>query len=132
MMKLFSKGTKLFSILKFKCPHCHEGDFFKSNNPYNFSSMAVTYDNCPNCKRKLLIEPGFYYGAMYVSYAFGVAHIISFVVAKFVLDFEMAFWNFIILVGSALLMISPVYYALSKIVWANMFINFKNESNERS
>ncbi len=132
MMKLFSKGTKLFSILKFKCPHCHEGDFFKSNNPYNFSSMAVTYDNCPNCKRKLLIEPGFYYGAMYVSYAFGVAHIISFVVAKFVLDFEMEFWNFIILVGSALLMISPVYYALSKIVWANMFINFKNESNERS
>tara|TARA_R110000868_G_scaffold26102_6_gene101028 strand:- start:942 stop:1337 length:396 start_codon:yes stop_codon:yes gene_type:complete len=131
-MKLFSKGTKLFSILKFKCPHCHEGDFFKSNNPYNFSSMAVTYDNCPNCKRKLLIEPGFYYGAMYVSYAFGVAHIISFVVAKFVLDFEMEFWNFIILVGSALLMISPVYYALSKIVWANMFINFKNESNERS
>lgn len=126
------KGTKLYSILKYKCPHCHEGEFFKSRNPYDFNHLSSTYDNCPHCGRKLTIEPGFYYGAMYVSYALGVAHIVSFIVAKSILGFEMEFWNFIILVASALLILSPLYYALSKIIWANLFLNYKGEQDGKS
>ena len=125
------KGTKLYSILHFKCPHCHEGDFYKSNNPYNLKSLSETYDNCPKCERRLYIEPGFYYGAMYVSYALGVAHIVAFIVAKAVLGFEMEFWNFILLVGIFLVILTPLYYALSKIIWANLFLNFK-EGNGKS
>ncbi|MDA9312066.1 DUF983 domain-containing protein [Vicingaceae bacterium] len=87
--------------------------------------MSEVKDSCENCNRKFSIEPGFYYGAMYVSYAFGVAHVISFVVAKFVLGFEMEFWNFIILAASFLIIATPLYYALSKIIWANLFMNFK-------
>ncbi len=126
------KGTKLYSILKFKCPHCHEGEFFKSRNPYDLKTMSATFDRCPKCDRKLYIEPGFYYGAMYVSYALGVAHAVSFWVAKLVLGFEMEFWNFIILVASTLILISPLYYALSKIIWANLFLNYKEKENEKS
>lgn len=123
------KGSKLYSILKFKCPHCHEGDFFKSNNPYQLTSMSETKEECSECGRKFSIEPGFYYGAMYVSYALGVAHIVSFMVAKWVLELEIEFWNFIILVGVALALLTPLYYAISKIVWANMFMNFKGKQN---
>lgn len=129
---MISKGSKLYSILKFKCPHCHEGDFYKSNNPYNLKSLSETKEECSNCKRKFSIEPGFYYGAMYVSYALGVAHIVSFLVAKWVLGLEVEFWNFIILVGSFLLLLTPVYYALSKIIWANLFMNYKEEKNAES
>lgn len=130
MKNIIRKGTKLYSILYFKCPHCHEGDFYKSSNPYDFKSMSETHEVCPNCKRRILIEPGFYYGAMYVSYALGVAHIISFIVAKAVLGFEMEFWNFIILVGSFLILLTPLYYALSKIIWANLFLSYKTENHE--
>jgi uncharacterized protein (DUF983 family) len=126
---MLKKGSKLYSILKFKCPYCQEGDFYKSTNPYNFSSMSEVKDSCEKCNRKFSIEPGFYYGAMYVSYAFGVAHVVSFVVAKLVLGFEMEFWNFIILVASFLILLTPIYYALSKIVWANLFMNYKNEKS---
>lgn len=126
------KGNKLYSILKFKCPHCHEGEFFESRNPYDLNSLSKTYENCPNCGRRLSIEPGFYYGAMYVSYALGVAHIVTFWVAKLILGFEMEFWNFIILVASILLLMSPLYYALSKIIWANLFLNYKGEENGKS
>lgn len=128
---MLKKGTKLYSILKFKCPHCHEGEFYKSRNPYNFSSMAVNYDSCPKCHRKYSLEPGFYYGAMYVSYALGVAHIVSFVVARWVLGFEMEFWNFIILVAGCLILATPLYYALSKIIWANLFMNYKTKNDEQ-
>lgn len=91
--------------------------------------MAEAYEYCPHCHRKLLIEPGFYYGAMYVSYALGVAHIVTFIVAKSILGLEIEFWNFIILVGSFLLLLSPLYYALSKIIWANLFIHYKIEND---
>ena len=131
-MKWPKKGNKLYSILKFKCPHCHEGEFFKNRNPYDLNSMSATYERCPKCDRKLYIEPGFYYGAMYVSYALGVAHVVTFWVAKSILGFEMEFWNFIILVGSVLLALSPLYYALSKIIWANLFLSYKEEEHEKS
>lgn len=121
---MLKKGTKFYSILKFKCPHCHEGEFFESKNPYNFSSIGKLHENCNICNRKLSLEPGFYYGAMYISYAFGVAHSVSFVVAKWVLGFEMEFWNFIILVAGCLILLTPLYYTLSKIVWANLFMNY--------
>jgi uncharacterized protein (DUF983 family) len=130
-MSWIKKGDKLYSILNFKCPHCHEGEFFKSRNPYDFKNMSTTYDRCPSCDRRLYIEPGFYYGAMYVSYGLSVAHIVTFWVASLILGIEMEFWNFIILVGIALIALTPLYYALSKIVWANMFLNFKTEEDEK-
>lgn len=131
MFKL-EKDSKLYSILKFKCPHCHEGEFFKDRNPYNLKIMSATYEYCPSCRRKLTIEPGFYYGAMYVSYALSVAHVVTIWVAKLVLGIETEFWNFIIFVGISLLLLSPLYYGLSKIIWANMFMNYKGDQNEKS
>ena len=131
-MALFKKGNKMYSIIHFKCPHCHEGEFFKSRNPYNFKNMSSTNEVCPKCHRRLYIEPGFYYGAMYVSYALGVAHVVTFWVASLVLNIEFEFWNFIIFVGSFLAALTPLYYALSKIIWANMFIGYKGLTEENS
>jgi len=130
MKKIIKKGSKFYSIFHFKCPHCQEGDFFKSNNPYNFKSMSEVHKTCSNCKRALSLEPGFYYGAMYVSYSLGVAHIVSFWVGKIILGLNPEFWNFIILVGCFLVAFTPFYYSLSKIIWANLFMNYKgNTSN---
>ena len=125
-------GDKLYSILKLKCPHCHKGEFYEKRNPYNLRSMSEVKERCVHCNRRLSMEPGFYYGAMYVSYALGVAHIVCFLVAKWLLDFEMTFWNFIILVGSFLVILTPLYYSISKIVWANLFMSFKENNNEKS
>jgi hypothetical protein len=90
--------------------------------------MSDVHQACPVCKRKLTLEPGFYYGAMYVSYSLGVAHIVSFWVGRVILGLEPEFWNFIILVGSFLFLLTPFYYALSKIIWANLFMNYKENS----
>ena len=123
---IMKKGSKLYSIVHFKCPHCHEGDFFQSNNPYDFKSMSKTHEKCSNCGERFSMEPGFYYGAMYVSYALGVAHIVSFLVARYVLQLEEEFWNFTAVVAITLTLLTPLYYALSKIIWANIFMNYKS------
>ena len=68
MSMSFLKDSKLYSILHFKCPFCHEGDFFLSH-PYDLKHAGDLHEACPVCHRKYEKEPGFYYGAMFISYA---------------------------------------------------------------
>jgi uncharacterized protein (DUF983 family) len=118
------KGTKLYSILKLKCPHCHEGDFFKAH-PYNISKAGDIHETCPVCGEKNQKEPGFYYGAMYVSYALGAAVFISTftIMNLFLPNFD---WiNYLFIVIGLLVILTPLLYALSKIIWANFFYSYK-------
>ena len=77
---MFGKGSRLYSVFRMKCPRCHEGDFFISH-PYNLKKAGDIHENCPNCGLKYSKEPGFYYGAMYVSYALGVGLFVALWVA---------------------------------------------------
>lgn len=120
------KGNKLFSIFRFKCPKCHEGDFFESHM-YDLSKLGHVLESCPKCKANYIPEPGFYFGAMYVAYAIGVA--------LFVIIWASANWFFtdvsaglqIILIIFSIFIFGPLIYAFSKIIWANMFIHFDKD-----
>lgn len=118
------KVTKAYSIIHFKCPYCHEGDFF-SAHPYNLAKTGDTPDNCPVCKGKFAIEPGFYYGAMYVSYAIGVGVSVASWVALHTLAPTAPLWAQVSVVLATLVMGGPFFYALSKIIWANMFLAYR-------
>ncbi|MBK8582320.1 MAG: DUF983 domain-containing protein [Flavobacteriales bacterium] len=122
------KGTKLYSILNFKCPYCHEGQFFVAH-PYNLRRAGDLLDKCPKCQRRYTIEPGFYYGAMYVSYAMTVAVAVSIWVAILVLNPEMDLDWQVGLIGAVMVLGAPLFYALSKITWANMFLEYKGPSS---
>ncbi len=50
-----------------KCPQCRAGDLYKS--PFQFSDPLAMYDKCSNCQLDYNPEPGFYFGAMIISYA---------------------------------------------------------------
>lgn len=124
--------SKLYSIFKKKCPHCHEGDFFESNNPYNLKKAGNTLHECPVCHRKYSLEPGFYYGAMYVAYALGVALFVAIFVAIYVLFPSSDYMVYIGAITGGTVIAGPYLYALSKIIWANMFMSYKGvERNER-
>ncbi len=122
---MFSKGTKLYSIFKFKCAHCHEGEFFVDRNPYHLSQVGDLLDNCPICHRKYSPEPGFFFGAMYVSYALGVAMFVTIYVATAVLYPAAPMWLYITLILASLFLLGPYLYALSKTIWANLFFTYK-------
>lgn len=124
-MGIFSKGTKMYSILHMKCPHCQEGEFFESRNPYNLKKAGNILDECPVCHRKLSKEPGFYYGAMYVAYGLGVAVFVTVLVATVVLYPQAPDWVYIALTVLVLFFGGPFFYALSKIIWANLFFRYK-------
>lgn len=91
---------------------------------------GATNDFCPTCERKLLIETGFYFGAMYVTYAFGIAHFVTIWVASIILGLQLEYWVLVLIIVFSLLILTPYYYMLSKIVWANMFIDYKGNNKE--
>ena len=58
-------------------------NFLNTGFTFNPSKITKLHDNCPSCNLKYMIEPSFFYGAMYVNYAITVAlSIIIFIVAK--------------------------------------------------
>lgn len=116
--------TKLYSIARFKCPHCHDGDFFVSH-PYDLRRAGDVHDACPVCHGDLRIEPGFYYGALYVSYAIGVATMVTVWVATAALVPGLPPKGLVLTILATLITGAPLFYAWSKIIWANMFITYK-------
>jgi uncharacterized protein (DUF983 family) len=120
---IFKKGTKVYSILKGKCPKCHNGNFFKHSFTFNPSKITQLHDNCPNCGLKYMLEPSFFYGAMYVNYALTVAlSIIVFLVSKLV--FELSLLQSFLAIIVALLVLAPINLRLSRILWINMFVSY--------
>lgn len=123
---MFKKGSKLYSIFKFKCPHCHEGDFFKGK-PYQFKTMGEVNSNCNCCGRKLEIEPGFFQGSYYVTYALGVALFVAVLIVNYLIFKSINPKNLLFSFGGLILLIAPLFYALSKVIWANIFVKYKGQ-----
>ena len=123
---MLAKGTKIYSIAKMKCPRCHEGDFFVSH-PYNLKHAGEIHENCEVCHLKYSREPGFYYGAMYVSYGLGVALFVTLWVSMNLFFSWFSTGVQIAIIVSSMLILSPYLYALSKIVWANLFFKYDRE-----
>ncbi len=122
---MFAKGSKLYSIFKFKCPHCHEGEFFVDRNPYHLRTIGDNLEKCPVCERRYEPEPGFFYGAMYVSYAYGVMMFVAVYAAVHLLAPNASIGWYIGAILAALIILSPYLYVLSKTTYANLFLHYK-------
>lgn len=69
------KRAGVWAFLNSKCPRCGKGKVF-SGSMFNFRTFADTLHECPNCKLSYEPETGFFFGAMYWSYALIVGTII--------------------------------------------------------
>ncbi|PQJ80546.1 DUF983 domain-containing protein [Polaribacter porphyrae] len=122
---MFKKGTKIYSVVNGKCPKCHQGDFFKYRFTFNPSKITKLHDNCSNCDLKFMLEPSFFYGAMYVNYGITVAiSIVVFLITK--LGFEFNLLQSFLAVIVALFILAPVNLRLSRILWINMFVSYEH------
>ena len=121
------KGSVVYSIVKGKCPQCHEGDFFISH-PYDFKNMGKPHEYCKECGIRLLREPGFYFGAMYVSYGFGVAIFVAAVVLYYLIFGTIDVWPILSIILFVSIVTAPFNYALSKIIWINIFVRYDKDA----
>jgi len=123
------KRTKLYSILGMKCPKCHEGDIFQDSNPYRLKNLFKINKTCDKCGQKYEPEPNFYYGSMYISYAYSVAiFVASWVIGKFV--FDLSLLNIFLVIVGALVLLTPYMFRVSRVTWLNVFIHYDPPSKE--
>ncbi len=118
------QGTKYYSIINLKCPRCQKGDLFKTSNAYNLLHMLDMPDSCPVCQQDFVKEPGFYSGALWVSYPIVI---IIMLVACLCLYF-IAGLPFMYVMGGALLILlalQPLIMRYSRAIWINLFVDFK-------
>lgn len=126
---MFGKGSKLYSIFKSKCPRCHEGEFFKYRISFNPKKITTLHENCPKCNLKYMMEPSFFFGAMYVNYAIAVALFVGiFIIAKVFLGLSIL-KSFISIVVVSLLL-TPINLRLSRIIWINLFVSYNKKVKE--
>lgn len=122
----FLKGSKLYSILTGTCPVCQEESMYKEKNPYKISRLFDMHERCSNCSTKYKMEPSFFFGAMYVSYAVGIAFAFPvFLLTYFVL--ELSLLNIFLAIVLALIIFLPVIVRLSRNIWVNFFFDYDPE-----
>lgn len=121
-MKRIRRGTKLYSILKLKCPRCHEGNLFTVRNPWNLKRVLEMPKRCPVCRQDFVIEPGFYTGALWTSYP--IVILIDLLLLSPILFYPA--YIILIVVGMVIisLLLQPVIMRLGRAIWINIFVNF--------
>ena len=120
---MLKKGSKLNSILTGSCPKCQNESMYKEKNIFILTKILSMNDHCSHCGLKYQIEPSFFYGAMYVSYALDVAvGVAAFIIAYLFCNSSMkqAFITIII----SIIVAFPHVMRLSRNIYINLFVSY--------
>lgn len=112
----------MYSVVNNRCPKCHQGKVFTKNSPYNLKYLFKMEAVCEHCHERYEKEPGYFFGAMFVSYA--LTAFLFFIVL--VLDFTVFHLGLSLLyfLIPAVLILSPLTFQWSRLIWLNFFIRF--------
>lgn len=106
---------RLSAILRQRCPVCLEGPMY--------SGLLTMYDRCPQCGHEFEREPGFFQGAMYVSWLSSVGLFATLaLLSTFLLAPHIgAFAAFAVAIVVYLPTV-PMLYRYSRVIWAHVNI----------
>lgn len=120
------------AMLQGKCPKCREGNIFP-NSMHSYRKLTVVNQRCPNCNAVLIPEPDFFYGAMYISYAFSVALVINVMIILNFFFEDPAVSVYILTVVVANIILLPLMLRYSKVLYLYWLGKLKyTPSNERN
>lgn len=104
------------------CPKCHRGKVWKVNAFEALWNSDLMHERCAYCQLKYEKEVGFWYGAMYVSYALSVAMFVAAWVSAIVLfPEEWSIFYTIIYVVVLIILFMPINWRWSRLLWLNFF-----------
>jgi uncharacterized protein (DUF983 family) len=115
--------TFLEALVQGRCPKCREGKVFTYPGTH-VAKFNVMNETCPHCGVRLEPEPGFYQGAMYVSYAVTVAVIVAVSIVLSVLG-DFSEWTYIGIVVAIMILIAPWNYRISRMIYLYLFGGLK-------
>ena len=97
----------LRAVLRLRCPRCLQGKVFRS--------LWRMHDTCPQCELKYAREDGYFFGAMYFSYALGILFALPTAIVMFLNEFHVNWIAAVLLVQ--LTGLSPIIFRYSRVIW---------------
>lgn len=116
------------AALHAKCPRCRTGNMF-ATPIYSFKGQKMN-EFCPYCHLKFEREPGYFYVAMFVSYAMNVAQMVTLAVATYILTGSNSPWLYIGILLGVSFIASPINFRYSRVVllyWLTPGLHFNPE-----
>lgn len=124
----------LISILKMRCPKCRKGPMFKNKSIFPLKELQDMPEKCSCCGQKMELEPGFYYGTGYVSYALSVAlSIFNFIWYYLIFGVSVQDNSLFIYLGVniiLLVVLMPWLMRYSRVLYLYMFVRKGEKSEE--
>ncbi|OUJ71967.1 DUF983 domain-containing protein [Hymenobacter crusticola] len=117
-MKPIESST--LAMLDQRCPRCHQGPLF-THSAFNLAHFTDMPERCPVCGLVYEIEPGFYWGAMYISFAFGTGIMLVVGVLLFYLAGDPATWVYVTCVSIGVLLTCTLSLRYSRTIMLYLF-----------
>ena len=108
------------SIWLEKCPHCGQGQVFEKKQKW-YDIMPAMKHECEYCHYKFDREPGYFLGAMYISYALAVALAIAVFCTMYFLFPSLNVAWIIGAIATAILLFSQKNFRISRIIYIHLF-----------
>lgn len=119
----------MYSVLHQKCPRCHEGNLFLFGT-YSLRKFMQMPETCAVCGLRYEREPSFFYGAMYVSYAFQVIIVVVVGLILWLVTSPTVVEYIVAVVASTALLL-PVNFRLGRAVWINLFVSYQENWGQK-
>lgn len=120
----------LTSVVKSKCPRCNLDSLYVDNNPYHLSKLSQMKKCCDKCNQAFEPEPGFYYGAMYVSYGLGIAFMVAPAMLMYGM-FQISFGWLLTFVLTMYIIAFPLFFRWSRNIWLNIFVKYDVDVHDK-
>lgn len=119
------KQTAISSILAMTCPRCRKGNMFPTGS-FSFREPFTMHDHCPHCQQDLAPEPGFYYGAMFLSYILTGWFCLAFVaIVHWILGLSLiSSFALLILVTGVLFV---WFFRISRSIWIHINVKYASQ-----
>ena len=106
----------LKAMLLGRCPRCKQGSIFR---PGLLGLAGAMKDACAVCGLRFLREPGYFLGAMYVSYGLGVLTVLP-VSVVLAIVFEWPLAAVLTLMVVQTLVSVPLFLRFSRLLWLHL------------
>jgi len=117
------------AMLKGRCPRCHQGHMFTPPNYRPFQKQKMNQD-CEVCHLHYEIESGFFWGAMYFSYALNIAESVTLAFIIYFITGSHSPWLYSGIIISFILLSTSFNFRYGRILLLYLFgdVRFEGDS----
>ena len=116
-------GLSVRAMWQYKCPRCRDENVRLFKQPFEISKPLDMESHCAHCGQNFEPEPGFYYGAMFLSYI-----ISSFILLPIALILVFYFdWSDFAAMGFVILLGAVMFFRVMRVsrsLWIHLMVKY--------